>query len=97
MDDIGVKILKRRNVRILTDVKEFKQIASNGIELVDRDGKTVFLDADTIVLATGVRSNRSLVESLQGKVSELYEAGDCIEPRRILEAIHEGAEAALRI
>ncbi len=92
-----VKMLKKKNVRILTDVKEFKQIAPNGIELVDREGKTVFLEADTVVLATGVRSNRTLAESLQVKVPELYEAGDCIEPRRILEAIHEGAEAALRI
>jgi thioredoxin reductase len=67
------------------------------MELVDKDGKTVFLKADNVVLATGVRSNRILAQSLQGKVPQLYEAGDCIEPRRILEAIHEGADAALRI
>jgi hypothetical protein len=30
-------------------------------------------------------------------VAELYEAGDCVSPRRILEAIHEGAEAGLKI
>jgi pyruvate/2-oxoglutarate dehydrogenase complex dihydrolipoamide dehydrogenase (E3) component len=92
-----VKILEKKNVRIMTEVKEFKRIAEDGIELVDKDGKTVFLKADNIVLATGVRSNKTLAQSLQGKVPQLYEAGDCIEPRRILEAVHEGADAALRI
>jgi len=92
-----VKMLEERNVRILPEVKEFRQIAPNGLTLVDSEGKELFLEADNIVLATGVRSNRTLVQSLQGKIPELYEAGDCIEPRRILEAIHEGANAALRI
>ena len=50
-----------------------------------------------IVLATGTRPNNALSQSLKGKVPELYQAGDCIEPRRFLEAIHEGADAALRI
>lgn len=92
-----VKTLEEKRVRILAGVKEFKRIAQNGITLVDREGKEIFLEADNIVLATGTRPNKTLAESLRGKVPELYEAGDCIEPRRILEAIHEGAEAALRI
>ena len=57
----------------------------------------IFLEADNIVLATGTRPNNSLTKLLKGNVPELYEVGDCVEPRRILEAIHEGAEAALRI
>ena len=35
-------------------------------------------------------------ESLKGKVPELYQAGDCVEVRWLLEGIHEGAHAALK-
>jgi 2,4-dienoyl-CoA reductase-like NADH-dependent reductase (Old Yellow Enzyme family)/thioredoxin reductase len=92
-----VRTLEEKRVRILAGVKEFRRIAPNGISLVDKEGKEVFLEADNIVLATGTRPNKALAQSLKGKVPELYEVGDCVEPRRILEAIHEGAEAALRI
>jgi hypothetical protein len=30
-------------------------------------------------------------------MGELYEAGDCVEVRRLLEAVHGGAEAALKL
>ncbi len=92
-----VKMLEDLKVKIMSGVKEFKRITPKGIEVVDKDGKEIFLEADNIVIATGTRSNKALAQSLKGKVAELYEAGDCIEPRRILEAIHEGAEAALRM
>jgi len=36
------------------------------------------------------------VEALKGKVP-LREVGDCIEPRKIKDAVHEGFEAALAI
>lgn len=94
---VALRMLAERKVRMLAGVKEFKQISQEGIQLVDREGKRVFLKADNIVLATGRRPNKALAESLRGKVPELYQAGDCVEPRRILEAVHEGAAAALRI
>ena len=92
-----VEALVKKKVKILSGVKEFKQITQQGIRLIDKEGKEVFLEADNIVLATGSRPNKTLAESLEGRVPGLYEAGDCAEPRRILEAIHEGAEAAFRI
>ena len=46
-------------------------------------------------MATGIRPNKALAKSLEGKVAELYEVGDCLEPRHIFEAVHEGAAVAL--
>ena len=89
--------LQKRKVNIMSEVKEFRKITQQGIELVDKEGKEVFLEADNIVLATGSRPDKTLAESLQGKVPEIYLAGDCAEPRRIMEAVHEGAEAGLKI
>jgi hypothetical protein len=34
---------------------------------------------------------------LKGKVSELYALGDCISPRKVGEAMHEGFVAGWRI
>lgn len=45
---------------------------------------------DTIVLAAGNRSNDSLYFALKGKVKELYRVGDCVAPRKVDMAVHEG-------
>lgn len=44
----------------------------------------------TVVLATGNRANNQLYRSLKGKVKELHAVGDCVAPRKALEAIYEG-------
>jgi hypothetical protein len=48
-------------------------------------------------LAAGATPNKALYESLQGKLLELFEVGDCVEPRRIREAIEEAMWAAVVI
>ena len=53
--------------------------------------------ADTIVIAAGSTANNDLSQALEGKVRELHSVGDCVEPRRILEAIREGWKAANEI
>ena len=53
--------------------------------------------ADTILIAAGSQKNKELVQDLQGKVKELYVVGDCTEPRRIQNAVYEGADAGLMI
>lgn len=89
--------LKEKKVKILAGVKRFSEITQKGISLVDKEGQEVFLEADNIVLAAGARPNKTLAQSLKGKFSKVYEVGDCVEARRLKEAIHEGAEAALEI
>jgi 2,4-dienoyl-CoA reductase-like NADH-dependent reductase (Old Yellow Enzyme family)/thioredoxin reductase len=89
--------LEKKKVKILAGVKQFKEITPKGIMLIDGEGKELFLEADRIVLATGARPNKALAQSLRGKVAKLFEVGDCAEPRRLLEAIQEGAEAGLKI
>jgi pyruvate/2-oxoglutarate dehydrogenase complex dihydrolipoamide dehydrogenase (E3) component len=45
---------------------------------------------DTLVLATGNRSNNQLYHSLKGKVKEMHAVGDCVAPRKAIDAIYEG-------
>ncbi|MEW5911832.1 MAG: FAD-dependent oxidoreductase [Thermodesulfobacteriota bacterium] len=48
------------------------------------------LKADTVVLAVGARAERGLWESLSAGERPCHLIGDCLEPRNILHAVHEG-------
>ncbi len=88
--------LKGNNVVVMPKV-QYRSITAQGINLINDEGKEVFLEADNIVLATGATPNKALGKSLKGKYLEFAEIGDCVEPRRIREAIEEGIWAALAI
>jgi NADPH-dependent 2,4-dienoyl-CoA reductase/sulfur reductase-like enzyme len=88
--------MKANNVKIMPQVK-YGQITPKGLSLTDKEGKEVFLEADNIVLATGSKAEKALGEALKGKYLEFFEVGDCIEPRRIREAIEEAIWAAVSL
>jgi 2,4-dienoyl-CoA reductase (NADPH2) len=97
--DVGVarrpalgRILKRSGVKVLTEVTVTKVIPA-GVEYLKGD-ETYFLEADTVVVATGTTSRNELYNKLQGRVPEVYAIGDAKEPRKALDAIHEAAAVA---
>ncbi|MBU4009834.1 MAG: FAD-dependent oxidoreductase, partial [Proteobacteria bacterium] len=47
-------------------------------------------EVDTVVSVMGSKADNQLYHSLKGKVKEIYEAGDCIAPRKAIDAIYEG-------
>jgi 2,4-dienoyl-CoA reductase-like NADH-dependent reductase (Old Yellow Enzyme family)/NADPH-dependent 2,4-dienoyl-CoA reductase/sulfur reductase-like enzyme len=49
------------------------------------------IEADVLVLALGMQSRSTLATALEDQVSELYVIGDCVEPRRFMEAVYEGS------
>jgi 2,4-dienoyl-CoA reductase-like NADH-dependent reductase (Old Yellow Enzyme family)/thioredoxin reductase len=55
------------------------------------------LDAQSVILAVGARPENFLSPKLKGKVPELYAIGDCVSPRKMLEAIQEAYEIAVKI
>jgi 2,4-dienoyl-CoA reductase-like NADH-dependent reductase (Old Yellow Enzyme family)/thioredoxin reductase len=57
----------------------------------------ILKDIDTVIMATGYRSDDHLYRALKGKVKELHAIGDCKLPRRSLDAIHEGYMIAFSI
>jgi 2-enoate reductase len=53
------------------------------------------ITADTVVLAAGFRPNRDLIDSLKKDAKlQVFEVGDCVKPRKIFDAIHDGHLAA---
>lgn len=73
------------------------KITDKGVYYVYKKRKRQFIEADAVVLALGSISNKKLVEELNGIVPELYAIGDCVKPRRIYEAIHEGSLLAREV
>ena len=45
---------------------------------------------DSVVLATGNRADNQLYLGLKGKVKALHAVGDCVAPRKAIDAIYEG-------
>ena len=83
-----VKRVKRWGIKLLMSSKVV-EIKEDGVILEDSEG-TKTIKADTIVLALGMKSDTSLFDSLNRKISNLHTIGDCVKPARILEAIHSG-------
>jgi len=85
---------KKLNVSILTG-KRLEGVSDKGITLVDRYGLRTTISADTVVLAAGFKPNRDLIDSLRkGPKLQVFEVGDCVRPRKIFDAIHDGHLAA---
>jgi len=60
----------------------------------EQDKKST-LEASTVVLATGLKSEQGLEEALKKEVPEVYATGDCVRPRKVINAIWEAFRAAL--
>jgi 2,4-dienoyl-CoA reductase-like NADH-dependent reductase (Old Yellow Enzyme family)/thioredoxin reductase len=84
-----LKRLEGQGIRTFTQVRE-ERITEGGVEIVDHSGNRVSIEADKVILATGSIPDFSLSHSLERTVPEFYAIGDCKDPRKILEAIHEG-------
>jgi NADPH-dependent 2,4-dienoyl-CoA reductase/sulfur reductase-like enzyme len=68
-----------------------------GIVCRDVDGKETIAEADTVVLATGFVADNRLFQSLCGEIPNLFQAGDCVHPRTLVEAIDEGMQVGLAV
>lgn len=100
--DIGISTrwtvllyLSQKGVNMLTNTKAV-EIRPNSV-VVERDGKREELECDTAVIAVGTTPNDGLYKELEGKVAELYRIGDCVKPRKALDATREAADLALKV
>ncbi len=85
---------KKLNVSVHTG-RRLESVSDQGITVVDRVGARTTISADTVVLAAGFRPNRDLIDSLRKDPKlQVLEVGDCVKPRKIFDAIHEGHLAA---
>jgi 2,4-dienoyl-CoA reductase-like NADH-dependent reductase (Old Yellow Enzyme family)/thioredoxin reductase len=91
-----LQLLKERGVKILTNWK-LEKIENGYVLLVDRDWNRQEISTNSVVLAMGLESNQELLKPLRESFPDIYVIGDCVEPRKIYQAIHEGAFAGRAI
>lgn len=85
----------RANIRVCNNAK-VKKITDQGI-IIEKAGITFLLDADTIIISVGARSQKGLAEALEGKVDELYTVGDCDTVGNAMKAIESAYDTAIKI
>ena len=106
-----MEALREKGAEIVTSTR-VKEILPDGVRVVNTikeilpDWTTVTKDGDEertiggidrIILALGVQSVDDLSEKIGDDVSEVHVIGDAKQPRRVLEAIAEGAEVGRAI
>ncbi len=82
--------LKENHVKILTEHKLAK-VLDNGVELVDKDDNRIFVEADKVVVAIGIRPDTRLYDHIKELGYETHLIGDCLKPGTAKAAIYEAA------
>ncbi len=92
---ITVNKLKKKGIRleIGVTVSEITEEEVLGMKAAEKFA----VSADQVVIAAGMQKNDGIIDRLKGGMKEVYAIGDCVEPRRIGEAIKEGYRIGLRI
>ncbi|WP_213996824.1 FAD-dependent oxidoreductase [Tepidanaerobacter syntrophicus] len=83
-------------VNIITN-SPVKEITQDGAIIETPEGEKTLSGFDTIIIAVGTSPVNELAEAIEGVVDEVYVVGDAKKPRKALEAIAEGYEAAINL
>jgi 2,4-dienoyl-CoA reductase (NADPH2) len=83
-------------IRLETGVKA-EAITETGVKVIRGGLYSEFFEADTVVLAIGMKPNDSVAPSLEGKGSSVFKIGDATKPTGVTEAMESGFKIALQI
>lgn len=88
--------LDNKNIKVIVNAT-LKEFISGGAKINIQGKEETITDIDSIVLAVGYKSNNKLSKALKELNIEHLTIGDCVKPRNIMSAIHEGFLAAMEI
>lgn len=89
--------MDKRNITQMLNTKVL-EFTKEGI-LVEQDGKTTLIPADTCIYSMGMKSNDDIVKEIKEMTQNIktYIVGDCNKAGKVGDAIHTGYEAAISI
>lgn len=87
--------LRKNKVRIETKVT-VEEISHNGVRVL-RNGLSEFIESDSVVLAAGMKPDRTLGKALEEKGYTFHLIGDCVAASMIIGAIKDGFQVAIEI
>jgi 2,4-dienoyl-CoA reductase (NADPH2) len=88
MKAIYLAKIKKHRINLLKEAQVLS-ITREGVR-INLAGSTKLLEADSVVLAGGLKKGAPLIHKLQGYPGQVHLIGDCNEPARIKEAIAAG-------
>jgi 2,4-dienoyl-CoA reductase (NADPH2) len=87
--------LHKLGVKMLT-TSVLREMVPGAVIVFGQDGEQT-IPVDTVVVAKKLKANKELRESLEGEVNEIYSVGDCVAPRKAINAIHDGFRVGVQI
>lgn len=79
----------KKYVTVLTDTRA-SRITSEGMYALDKEDKEIFLPADLVVCAAGMRPDHKLEEQLREMGVEFEVIGDAVRPGKVTQAMFDG-------
>ena len=89
--------LAQKDVVFINGVREYSRITKDGLIIVDKNGKELLIEADSIIPALPLAPDTRLLPKIRGMVPEVYAVGDCKEPLLIVDAINSGMTTAKEV
>lgn len=89
--------LEDHNCKLIGSVC-LREITEKGISIEDKNWRTTFIEADTVILSTGFRPDKEMLERFKDVLpGETYIAGDCIKPGTVTTANHSAFNIAVEL
>lgn len=92
---LDICLREHSNIHLLLNT-ELLAVTENGVKISSREQGIREIPADHVVCAVGMRANRTAAEAFLKLDYDVCMIGDCVSPRRINEAVHEGFFAGWR-
>lgn len=100
MELLNMIALTERMMMAGVDIRiglKVKEIIGQSVICEDAAGNRQKIDADTVVVCSGLKARKEVADSFRGLAPDVYAIGDCVSARKISDAIEEAHRAALRI
>jgi 2,4-dienoyl-CoA reductase-like NADH-dependent reductase (Old Yellow Enzyme family)/NADPH-dependent 2,4-dienoyl-CoA reductase/sulfur reductase-like enzyme len=95
--ELLIKRLLDKGAKIITESKIGK-IMEGGVEVIDKSLSKRFIPANSVVLALGFKAEKDLGAQIKvNGLCRVYNIGDCVEPRKIADAIYEASFFARQV
>ncbi len=85
-----LRLLKEGGVTTMAGWK-LARIEEGEVRLQGQNQEEKSWPTESVILAFGLTSNQELLRPLQQMFAQVYVVGDCLQPRKVYQAIHEGA------
>ncbi|HHU63242.1 MAG TPA: FAD-dependent oxidoreductase [Clostridiales bacterium] len=86
------KLLSESNIRVITGA--FPSYIDAGKIIVSRNGESIDIPCDTLIIAVGYQADKSLEQALEGKIDRVFTIGDNVKPAKVIDAVHQGFHTA---